>query len=145
MKKLSLFVILGVLLFSTPIFAQAPTKICVPNSHGGCQDVDSGNPFPVLHTVSVGGFQANGGYGTLTSTASLRLVRLFLLVACYIKLGLQIMAQQKFLVHLLQVPQQALQTILKFLLILLLLGVWVASTMWLVLIKLVMVRVMLLY
>jgi hypothetical protein len=71
---MKIFILLGVLfslLFSTPIFAQAPTKICFPNSNANsCQDVTSANPFPVAATASIGGFQPNGGYGTLTATGS---------------------------------------------------------------------------
>lgn len=69
MKKL--FLTMALLLCSATFsFAQAPTKICVPNANGGCQDVTVSYPFPVNATASIAGFMGNGGYGTLTSTAS---------------------------------------------------------------------------
>lgn len=71
MKKfLSILTLLGALCAPNFALAQAPTRICLLQTGGGCWDVGPTNPFPVSATVSIGGFQANGGYGSLTATAS---------------------------------------------------------------------------
>ena len=56
MKRL-LFLI-GALLLSTPVFAQAPTRICLQNFiTNSCVDISSTNPLPVSATITPSGTQ----------------------------------------------------------------------------------------
>lgn len=51
MKRLLLIIV--ALLCSTPIYAQAPIKICFPTNGPNCQDVTATNPFPVAATATI--------------------------------------------------------------------------------------------
>ena len=61
MKRIIWLLFLGVLFFSTPVFAQAPTVICFNAKNPGgtqyCQPVDANNPFPVAATITPSALQ----------------------------------------------------------------------------------------
>src|ERR1700722_16548779 len=75
MKKLFILVLLGALVAPNFAYAQTQAQIGFTNGNNSRGDpnfvlASPSNPLPVAATASIAGFIANGGYTTLTSTAS---------------------------------------------------------------------------